>query len=142
MNKPKAVIVDIDGTVAIRDEEIRDPFTTEFDRLVADSPNTRIIELVSLFFNNDYKIVYVTGRDGQGEEGTREWLRLNCPPYAALHMRLPNDYRKDMIVKEEIYRNKIESKYDVHFVLDDRDQVVSMWREIGLTCLQVNYGDF
>ena len=27
-------------------------------------------------------------------------------------------------------------------VLDDRNQVVKMWRENGLTCLQVAEGDF
>jgi hypothetical protein len=27
-------------------------------------------------------------------------------------------------------------------VLDDRDQVVTMWRGLGLTCLQVAPGDF
>lgn len=31
----------------------------------------------------------------------------------------------------------------VKFVLDDRNQVVDMWRkDLGLTCLQVDYGDF
>jgi len=140
--KQKAVIVDIDGTVAIRDDELRDPFTTEFDKLVADTPQSRIVDLVALFFNNDYKIIYVTGRDGQAEEGTREWLRLYTPPYAHLYMRTPNDMRKDTLVKREIYKSKIEPHYDVHYVLDDRNQVVDMWREIGLVCLQVAPGDF
>ena len=26
--------------------------------------------------------------------------------------------------------------------LDDRDRVVKMWRKLGLTCLQVNEGNF
>ena len=30
----------------------------------------------------------------------------------------------------------------VLLVLDDRDQVAKMWRDMGLTCFQVNYGDF
>ena len=35
------------------------------------------------------------------------------------------------------------SEYDVAGVLDDRDQVVKMWRnELGLTCLQVAEGNF
>ena len=36
----------------------------------------------------------------------------------------------------------ILDKYNVAFVLDDRDQVVRVWRDLGLTCLQVDYGDF
>ena len=33
-------------------------------------------------------------------------------------------------------------KYNVHFVLDDRQQVVDMWRSLGLTVFQVAEGDF
>ena len=36
----------------------------------------------------------------------------------------------------------IEPFYDVLCVLDDRDQVVRMWRHRGLTCLQVAPGNF
>jgi hypothetical protein len=32
--------------------------------------------------------------------------------------------------------------YNVLLVLDDRFSVVSKWRELGLTCFQVNAGDF
>jgi len=33
--------------------------------------------------------------------------------------------------------------YFVEFVVDDRQQVVDMWRRtLGLTCVQVDYGDF
>ena len=59
-----------------------------------------------------------------------------------LYMRLPNDLRKDSIVKQEIYEMCIKDKYNVLFVLDDRDQVVNMWREQGLKCLQVAEGNF
>jgi hypothetical protein len=46
------------------------------------------------------------------------------------------------VVKREIYRNLIEPKHNVWFVLDDRNSVVKMWREIGLTCLQVEEGNY
>ena len=57
-------------------------------------------------------------------------------------MRKTGDNRKDSIIKEEIYRNLIEPNYNIEFVLDDRNQVVDMWRRIGLTCLQVADGNF
>ena len=53
-----------------------------------------------------------------------------------------DDSRKDSIVKQEIYEMCIKDKYNVLFVLDDRDQVVNMWREQGLKCLQVAEGNF
>jgi len=46
-------------------------------------------------------------------------------------------------VDKEIYKAKIEPNYDVYLVLDDRNQVVDMWRkELQLPCFQVWYGDF
>ncbi len=51
--------------------------------------------------------------------------------------------RKNAIIKKELFEQQIAEKYFIELVLDDRDQVVDMWRlELGLPCLQVNYGDF
>jgi hypothetical protein len=57
-------------------------------------------------------------------------------------MRKTDDFRKDSIIKEEIYQNEIEGKYNVLCVLDDRNQVVEFWRAKGLVCFQVAPGDF
>jgi hypothetical protein len=59
-----------------------------------------------------------------------------------LFMRKTGDIRSDDIVKREIYETHIKPEWNVVCVLDDRQRVVDMWREIGLTCLQVDYGDF
>jgi hypothetical protein len=58
-------------------------------------------------------------------------------------MRAENDGRKDSIVKKELFEQHIVGKYYIDLVIDDRNQVVEMWRkDLGLTCLQVDYGDF
>ena len=57
-------------------------------------------------------------------------------------MRPENDNRQDSIVKREIFEQYIKGVYDIEFVLDDRNQVVEMWRSLGLKCLQVQEGDF
>jgi len=57
-------------------------------------------------------------------------------------MRATGDNRKDSIVKKEIYEGIIKPVFDVKFVLDDRNQVVEMWRSLGLTVLQVADGNF
>jgi hypothetical protein len=58
-------------------------------------------------------------------------------------MRPAKDYRRDAIIKKEIFDREVAGKYYIEFVLDDRDQVVEMWRkERKLTCFQVNYGAF
>jgi hypothetical protein len=38
--------------------------------------------------------------------------------------------------------NHIRPNYDVKYVIDDRDQVVDMWRSLGLRVLQVAPGNF
>lgn len=45
-------------------------------------------------------------------------------------------------MKLEIFREKIAPQFCVKGVLDDRDQVVAMWRSIGLMCAQVAPGSF
>jgi hypothetical protein len=52
------------------------------------------------------------------------------------------DMRKDAVIKQELFDKYVAGKYNVLFVLDDRNQVVDFWRSIGLTCFQVNYGNF
>jgi hypothetical protein len=50
--------------------------------------------------------------------------------------------RKDAIVKRELFDAHVRGTWNVNFVLDDRQQVVDMWRGLGLVCLQVAPGDF
>ena len=57
-------------------------------------------------------------------------------------MREEGDRRKDNIVKYEIFNKFIRDKYCVNYVLDDRNQVVEMWRKLGLRTLQVADGNF
>ena len=38
--------------------------------------------------------------------------------------------------------DELKDKYNILAVFDDRNRVVDMWRSLGLTCLQVYYGNF
>jgi hypothetical protein len=89
------------------------------------------------------KIIFVSGRPDTYYEATRNFIykKANVGEFL-LYMRKEGDIRKDSIIKKEIFDNHIRDKYYVDFVLDDRNSVVNMWREIGLTCLQVAPGDF
>ena len=57
-------------------------------------------------------------------------------------MRKDYDNRQDAVIKEEIYKLHIQPKFNVLFCVDDRKQVVDMWRRIGLICLQCAEGEF
>lgn len=69
--------------------------------------------------------------------------QLQPIPEEALNDDTPaGDMRKDSIVKRELFDAHIRDVYDVHYVLDDRQQVVDMWRGLGLAVFQVAPGDF
>lgn len=133
---PWCVIVDVDGTTAIMNG--RGPF--DWHSVHTDVPNEPVCHLVRGIQD---KVIYVSGRDEVCRVGTEKWLfDQSVIAGADLYMRPAGDQRDDRIVKEEIYRREIEGKYNVRYVLDDRDKVVRLWRSLGLTCLQVADGDF
>lgn len=138
--KTPAIIVDIDGTIAKMVD--RGPF--EWSKVGSDQPIEPIINLVHLL-SDFYPILFLSGRDEICRPQTEEWLEQNTyiKSYSKLFMRPQGNNEKDSIIKRRIYDTKIKNVYDVRYVLDDRDQVVKMWREeLGLTCLQVAYGNF
>ncbi|MFP5226631.1 MAG: hypothetical protein ACLGXA_03310, partial [Acidobacteriota bacterium] len=106
-----------------------------------DLPHGHIVQLVKLL-RERYPVIFVSGRKAECREATMDWLFSNVGFTDPLFMRADGDNRDDRIVKEEIYRREIEGKYNVLFVLDDRNRVVEKWRELGLPCLQVAKGDF
>jgi len=62
--------------------------------------------------------------------------------YNELYMPPAGSMEKDTIIKRRIFEQQIRDNLD-KFVLDDRNQVVDMWRnDIGLKVLQVAEGDF
>lgn len=134
----KVILVDIDGTVAHRTN--RDPF--EYDKVLDDRPDNETIEVINALWRVGYNIIFISARDDSCFDDSYQWLRLHCPPSIKLYMRKTGDFRKDSIIKEEIYRDHIEPFYDVFCVFDDRNQVVEMWREIGLKCFQPEEGNF
>lgn len=67
---------------------------------------------------------------------------VNQVPFDRLLLRHTGDQRADNIVKAEIYDAHIEPHFTVIGVVDDRRNVVEMWRSRGLTCFQVAEGDF
>lgn len=146
MNKLNAIVVDLDGTLA--DISVRRQLLLEdknwdqfFDGISKDRLNIwcqRIIEK----FKSDCSIIIVTGRPQKYENTTKEWLERHNILYESIYFRSINDFRSDDIVKREIYHNHIKPRYDVLFVVDDRQKVVDMWRSEGLVCLQCDKGDF
>ncbi len=153
---PEAVIVDLDGTLALMNG--RSPYdATHCDR---DLPNYPVIKTVLAHVAAGRKIIFCSGREDKYRAPTIRFIERyvtqtimlgafdgkDYPTEVAidyqLHMRKSGDMRNDAIIKEEIYNEHIKDKFNVLLILDDRDRVVQFWRSKGLTCFQVAPGAF
>lgn len=157
-NLPSAIMCDLDGTLAIMGD--RSPYdATDCD--VKDHPNWPVIKTVIAAWKQGETIIFMSGRDSKYRPETIRFIEKYCTvatiqnttcarpdneeivpiPYQ-LHMRPQGDTRKDSLIKEELYAEHVQGKFNVLYVLDDRNQVVDKWREMGLTCYQVAPGNF
>lgn len=150
-NLPNCIIVDIDGTLA----HIKDRSPYDYSLVHTDIVDEHVRDVVYRYAGRsvmdeipDTYIIIVSGRDADCKAETEAWLKAHNIPYDELYMRDPervdenNNKIDDTIIKREIYETWIKPRYNVRFVLDDRDRVVKMWREQGLKVLQVAEGNF
>ncbi len=137
--KPRAVVVDIDGTVAMMNG--RSPY--DYDKVTTDVPNKPVIDVVRGLSKDGHTIVFLSGREDSCFEDTHAWLNTHVGvAFAGLHMRPAGDQRRDSVVKHGLFADHVAPHYNVRLVIDDRKQVVDMWRAAGLTCMQVAEGNF
>lgn len=132
-----AVVFDIDGTLA----HMKDRGAFDWKKVYRDDVNVIVAEQVAFHRSKNRKILIVTGRDAVCKTETIEWLDMYGIVYDKLFMRPENDFRKDTVIKREIYRNEIVGKYNVLAVYDDRLQVLDMWYEEGIFTFNVNQGN-
>lgn len=143
------IIFDLDGTLANLDHRLGfikskpKNWKAFFAGVSEDAPiGTMVALLKQLAEPEDNHILICSGRSQECEEATVNWLKHHGIVYNALYMRADGDYRDDSIVKKELLQQIFEDGYLPELVFDDRQRVVDMWREEGLTCCQVAKGDF
>ena len=133
-----AILCDIDGTLALANG--RDPYDEA--RVGDDLPNVPVVAAVHAMSAQGFAVVCMSGRTAGCRAETMAWLERHGIRCRELLMREVGDKRKDSIVKAELFDRHVRDKYAVRCVFDDRNQVVEMWRSLGLTCFQVAPGDF
>lgn len=144
----KAILVDIDGTLADIEHRVHHVQAVEKNwkafnqEMHKDKLNFWCLDLIKAMQDQNFKVIFITGRGEDTRESTIAWLEKHKVTYAELFMRPLKDRRDDFEVKKEIYQKIISKKYKVSFVVEDRASVVKMWRELGLVCLQCDVGDF
>jgi len=148
--KLNAVICDLDGTLCnidhrlhfVRQDGKKDwknfmlPQNVEQDGL-----NKWCRDIVHGLRSN-YIIVMCSGRPDTLKPTTKEWLEKHKVMHDHLFMRPRDDHRKDDIIKEIILDFEILTRMTPVLAIDDRQQVVDLWRKRGITALQCSKGDF
>jgi predicted kinase len=148
---PDCIIVDLDGTIAIHDG--RDPYDAEkcYTDLVDDAVSMIVWSLALAFQESDpchpLKVFFLSGREGTEsvKAKTQNWLDRKVVYQdmdTDLLMRAEGDKRPDFSIKYDRFNEHIRGKYNVLCAFDDRDQVVRLWRSMGIRTLQVGYGNF
>ena len=166
----KTIIFDLDGTLANidsrRDISMKpngkldwDIFAAPNSILALDEPNAPVIKMAQMFKADGFKIVIFSGRNDRGFDATVQWLNDFKVPFDLLVMR-PDKFKDkswpiadgnpatpDMrFMPDEILKKVMLDTFvdinDVFLVVDDRDKVVKMWRDLGLNTFQVAPGDF
>ena len=146
----KIVVFDLDGTLALIDKRraISTKDNGKFDwnvfqdpkNISLDVPNDDVIQMANLL-SSSHRIWILSGRSDATQDATLDWLRKHNVLFDHLVMR-PQDhlFMPDNQLKQ-IWLDNI-GKDNIAMVFDDRQQVVDMWRDNGLTCFQVAKGDF
>ena len=168
MNK-NTIIFDLDGTLAnidVRRKKSLKPngkmdWDVFFDasNISLDLPNEPVIKMAQLFAEDGFNIVIFSGRNDRSFFATKDWLKVNDVPHDLLVMR-PDKFQKDSwpiadgnpatkamrFMPDEILKKEMLDTFanieDVFLVVDDRNKVVKMWRDLGLNTFQVAPGDF
>jgi len=140
-NKPKAIIFDMDGTLAnvsgIRHYLRPTPphRSKNFDAFHAESvdcpPNPAVLNHAMVAHLLGHQIIIVTARRARWRHHTAWWLALHGVPSDAMFMRGDKDNRPDYNVKSDIL-DAISHTWDVVHAVDDNPAVIALWQERGI----------
>ncbi len=146
------VIFDLDGTLALIDH--RRPLVTcdkkdrdwgaFYEACVDDEPNEPVIAMFKALRAQGHEMWIFSGRSDVVQIETKLWLNSYGIKFDRLVMREEGDNTPDEELKKEWFHRNIGGYgfYELLCVFDDRQKVVNMWRDIGVTCFQVAPGDF
>jgi FMN phosphatase YigB (HAD superfamily) len=138
--RPKAVIVDMDGTLvdvsSVRHHVRKSKGEKDFDAFHAESidcpPNQQALDFCQRHHEQGDVILVVTARLHKWFYVSLIWLEENMTvPYEGPFMRRDNDFRPDLEIKREIF-DKLIRDYDIVAACDDNPNVIALWEEKGL----------
>lgn len=146
-DKPFCIVSDIDNTLSDashREHILNTPGQKKnwkgfFDAMGEDKLNDWCGDILNAmaWVPEQYrpKVILTSARPDNYRNITESWLLHHEVNYDELIMRARNDFRRDDIVKEQLYEFEIKTRYNVTFWIDDRKQVIDKIRSHGVTVL-------
>lgn len=139
----ECIIVDVDGTLANTQhrqhhmQSAKKDWDSFFRAMPHDTVFKEVREIINLFYkHHTAHIILATGRPSQYAKMTLQWLKEGDVHFSELHMRAEGDGSADADVKKRMLDDIRKRNLDVLFAIDDRPEVVQMWRQNNVPCLQ------
>lgn len=123
------VVFDIDSTLS----KICDRGIYEFHKCGGDTTINSTTKILHSITNVDgyvkdaSRIIFVTGRGEECRKETLEWLKSKIDSNihtSQLYMRPWKDFRRDSVVKEEIFNQQLRTNYNIIAWFDDSPKVI------------------
>jgi hypothetical protein len=150
--KKLTVIFDLDGTLAIIDKRRQKAtssngyfnWKTFFapENIQLDEPNIPVIKTFQALKKDGFEVGIFSGRDSISRRESKEWLLENGIWPDFFKMRPHGSHTPDNVLKKIWLDEMISDGKEILCTFDDRDKVVKMWRDNGISCFQVAPGDF
>ena len=149
--KDLVIVCDLDGTLCNVDHRlhfvqrpkgVKKDWVSFFRGLCDDKPNLWCQMLVDSMAAQGTKVIFASGRPDNYRRDTERWLSEDGFSTEVLYMRTRNDSRQDYVAKEIILDFEILTRFKPLFFIDDRKQVVDLWRSRGFVCLACHHGEF
>lgn len=150
------VIFDLDGTLANMEHRVHwakvGNWEVFFSLVADDTPIAPMCNLAATLLSAGVEVHIWTGRSEVSRNDTLWWIRsfvsealydaiVDDP--ARLRMRTVENRTQDDTLKRRWWQKSSDRFKDrVEFVVEDRDRVVDMWRQLGVVCLQCAPGKF
>jgi len=136
---PRAVLVDLDGTLA-HNTSGRSFFGVEAAQRCGEDEVDETLRTILLKMQPTHKLIFMSGRTEDCRPETVKWLEKHNFYIPTLFMRQDGDTRPDAVVKLELFNTHIRGKYTPVLAFDDRNSIVKLWRDLGIKCFQVSEG--
>ena len=149
MIKKQTIIFDVDGTIA--DVEHRRHFVSQKpadwksfrEQTKFDTPVQWVCDIAKRFIAQGDNVAFFSARNESERSITEaqinEWIGKG---HQGLFLRPDGDFRRDDEFKSDLANKFEEVGGKIDIVFDDRNQVVDMWRDLGLTCFEVEEAIF